>query len=283
MSHLRRALVVATATAVFIIVPAQAASAGESLFVQQAGGGTLRAEKLVLTGVSRRTVRFEDRPRRTGGILPVSRFVRQWRADFGGQPPNAALVVHDAPANRDVALLELRRPRYDAKRRTLTFAVRRLKQTRSSRLKGFGRRSDGRRVRRFGRAELFIDPSSVDPERAVVAVRVPANGQVTISFTNTTVSYDSDGVLLSNLETPAQQQFATAPGLVFLRSTSMMFESAGAGGLTADVLTAIDPPTGGSVTGTAVVPSGASVTMGFTGQGPHTIRTGPFSIPYPSE
>ena len=63
----------------------------------------------------------------------------------------------------------------------------------------------------------------------------------------------------------------------------MTFQGGGAGGLNIDVITAIDPPTGGSVTGTAQVPSGATVTLGFAGQGAQTIGNGPFSIPYPSD
>jgi hypothetical protein len=117
-------------------------------------------------------VRFDDRPGRTWGALPVGSFVRGWRSSFAAAPPNATLVAQDAPTNRDVALLELRRPHLDAARRTLTFRVRRLKETGSERLKGFARRAD-RGVARFGSAELLIDPSAAASQLAAIDVNVP--------------------------------------------------------------------------------------------------------------
>ncbi|HEX2161068.1 MAG TPA: hypothetical protein VHF88_04515 [Thermoleophilaceae bacterium] len=285
-------LVPAVAAAVVVAVPAsaQAAPVGESLYVQQAGAGALGAKRLVLRDVPRRTVRFDDRPRRTGGTMPLRRFVRQWRSSFRGAPPNAALVVHGAPAGRDIALLELRRPRYAPKRRTLTFAVRRLRQTGSSQLKGFGRRSDGSRVKRFGSASLFIDPSSAEPVPTIVSVRMPASAQVELSFSNTSLSYDTDGVILTNLNTPAFRQsqdfWVTSTGSARLGARSMSFNTSpgGGNGLSIFVLAAIDPPSSGTtLTGTATVPSGANVVLEFPGGSGQRIANGPFAIPYPTD
>jgi hypothetical protein len=132
--------------------------------------------------------------------------VRTWRSSLAGFPRNAALVGHNAPAARDIALLELRRPRYNAKRRTLTFAVRRLRQTGSDRLKGFVRRSDGRRVRRFGSAELLIDPSAAAAQVAFLMMELQANTTGRVSFSNTTVTYDGarTGVSQAGIRTPGR-------------------------------------------------------------------------------
>jgi hypothetical protein len=284
----RRIVLLATAAGVALICgPAQAATPRDSLYVQQAASGALIGDKLVLSGVARRTVRFDDRPGRTGGVLSVRGFVRTWRSSFAGSPPNAALVVHNAPAARDVALLELRRPRYNRRRRTLTFAVRRLRQTGSDRLKGFARRSDGRRVRRFGSVELLIDPSAAAAEIAFLMMDLPANTTGRVSFSNTTITYDGTrtGVSQAGIRTPGRLvqggSIETAVGTTTLTPSSITLESISGAGITIQFLMLVNPPPGGTLTGTASVPSGADVEFGFSGQAAQQLPHGSFSIPFP--
>jgi hypothetical protein len=281
VSH-RRTVLLATAAAVLASAPAQAATPRESLYVQQAASGSLIGDKLVLRGVARRTVRFDDRPGRTGGVLPVRGFVRTWRSSFAGAPPNAALVVHNAPAARDVALLELRRPRYNAKRRTLTFAVRRLRQTGSDRLKGFARRSDGRRVRRFGSAELLIDPSAAAAEFAILSMELPTNATGRVSFSNTTVRVVSQ----AGIQTPALLaqggRIETGVGITTLQPSLIELQSIDGRGIRMQFVMSVNPPAGGSVTGTASVPSGANVQFAFRDQTAQPVPNGSFSFPFPS-
>lgn len=149
--------------------------------MQQAGGGTLTARRLVLTDVAPRTTVFSDRPQRTTTTASLDSIVDGWDRAFGNVPPNAALEVHDAPAGRDVAIVVLRRPRYDARRRTLTFAVRHLGSSlirRSAALRHYGRRADGRSVTRFGRVSLFVD-DAVTYSPLMLWISVPSGGTVT--------------------------------------------------------------------------------------------------------
>ena len=284
-----RTVLLAAAAAASLVgsAPAQAATPRDSLYVQQANSGILIGDKLILRGVARRTVRFDDRPGRTGGVLPVRGFVRTWRSSFAGSPPNAALVVHNAPAARDVAILELRRPRHNARRRTLTFSVRRLSETGSDRLKGFVRRADGRRVRRFGSAELLIDPSAAAAQIAFLMMELPANTTGRVSFSNTTVIYDGTrtGVSQAGIRTPGRLVqgggIETANGTTTLTPSSITMQSVAGAGITIQFLMLVNPPASGTVTGTASVPSGASVQLGFSGQAAQPIPNGSFSIPFP--
>lgn len=134
------------------------------LFVQETAGGTLTRVargryRLRLTGVARVVTTFTDRPGRRAGQEPLRRYVGRWAArGFASDPPNAALVLHDAPRRADVAMLTLSRPRYDARRRTLTYAARPLRGTVAGELAPLRRRADRIPARsRFGAASLFVD------------------------------------------------------------------------------------------------------------------------------
>jgi hypothetical protein len=145
--------------------PASAAVAGESLlYVQTTSGGTLshvrgtRRFRLVFDGVGAGVARFADRPHREAGQEKVRRFVGQWRArGFGDNPPAAALVLDDAPSTRDVILLTLRRPRYDARRARLSYDAVALSGAADPALARFESRRDEARSMRFGHASLFVD------------------------------------------------------------------------------------------------------------------------------
>lgn len=288
-----RTAVAIGATAAATIAAAGSAQAAESLYVQQAGGGTLTARRLVLTDVAPRTTVFADRPQRTTGTTATRRFVAGWDKSFGDDPPNAALEIHDAPAGRDVAVVELRSARYDARRRTLTFAIRPLGSEatrRSAALRHFGRRADGRRVTAFDRASLFIDPG-VAYSPMMVAIRVPAGGTVSFQLGNSTIDYSSNnGSFVSNLNTPAFQpdsnnpyRWTTSTGAGSFNATSISFNaSSGSGGMGIDLFVGVAPPSGGAtnLTGTANVAGGGSLTLNFVGEQPNQIADGAFSLPY---
>jgi hypothetical protein len=92
-----------------------------------------------------------------GGSSPLPRFVSSWQADFGNVAPNAALEITNGPPSRDVALVELSSPHYDASRDLLTFRIRPLGTNSDPALAGLAQRAD-RGVQGGSRhASLFID------------------------------------------------------------------------------------------------------------------------------
>lgn len=151
--------------AVGLIAPSSAASAPSPslLFVQQASSGTLertgKAEyHLTLRDVAPSVASFTDRPSRKAGSESSSTFVSKWAArGFAKDAPNAALVLDGEPKTRDLAMLTLSRPRYDAKTREFSYVARPLRGTPGSGLKDFTARRDPVRELRFGAASLFID------------------------------------------------------------------------------------------------------------------------------
>lgn len=144
--------------------PAKSPAGGSLLYVQETAGGSIEragdgAYRLRLTGVSPQVTTFTDRPRRQAGRQGLERFVGSWKANgFAADPPNAALVLDDAPASRDVALLTLSHPHYDRARQTLTYRATPLRG-RDAALTSFARRADPVRAADLGPASLFIDDS----------------------------------------------------------------------------------------------------------------------------
>jgi hypothetical protein len=126
------------------------------MFVQTATGGTFHDGRLTLRGVTRHVAWFTDRPARDSGVVS---FAALRRSLFSrGQPaPNAALYLSRRGPNAVVAL-ELRRPRYNARRGRVSYAVKRLRRLGGSRMEHLARRLSKRRIpRRFGSASLFVD------------------------------------------------------------------------------------------------------------------------------
>jgi uncharacterized protein YjbI with pentapeptide repeats len=137
------------------------------LFVQIAPSGTLTPVKaksnryvLTLRNVGRQMVWFSDRPARNQGQLPVGSFPGSWKGlGFAADPPNAVLTLLDGDRAADTMVLELRKPTYDAKRRTIRYPARRLAHA-SGNLASHEPSNDGRVPRRFKDASLFIDDAS---------------------------------------------------------------------------------------------------------------------------
>jgi hypothetical protein len=140
---------------------------GSLLYVQESEGGSIErldagAYRLRLTAVSPRVTTFTDRPRRSAGRQSLEGFVAGWKANgFAADPPNAALVLDDARASRDVVLLTLSHPRYDRARQTLTYRATPL-HGRDTALASFARRADPVRAGDLGPASLFVDDGGGD-------------------------------------------------------------------------------------------------------------------------
>jgi len=161
------------------LLPATASAAPTSsgtLYVQQAANASLAraggAWKLVLDRPDAHVIAFADRPARTGTAMRLGSFVRGWDAAFGGDPPNAALQVEDAPPSRDIALLELSAPQLSRNGKRLTYRVRPLTAT-SATLGGLAQRADRGIKGRLGRVTLFIDDGGAS-----------ATGLLSITVTN---------------------------------------------------------------------------------------------------
>ena len=150
------------ATVVALGLTSATASAAPNLsamFVQTATGGTFHDGRLTLRGVTRHVAWFTDRPARDSGVVS---FAALRRSLFSrGQPaPNAALYLSRRGPNAVVAL-ELRRPRYSARRGSVSYAVKRLRRLGGKRIGHLARRlTKGPIPRRFGRASLFVDAAA---------------------------------------------------------------------------------------------------------------------------
>jgi hypothetical protein len=159
---------------------AKPAGPASFLYVQQTDGGKLRhlaggGFELELTGVSPRVSTFTDRPRRRAGSRRLRDFVGDWgKAGFAADPPNAALVLDDAPRSRDVAMLTLSNPRYDRRHHTLTYMVDPLREkgTGAGTLAGFAKRADRVRAGSFGSASLFVDNGAAQVGYAGITIEI---------------------------------------------------------------------------------------------------------------
>jgi hypothetical protein len=137
------------------------------LFTQTAAHGSLTPGKhkskgdsryvLTLRGVAPQLVWFQDRPGRHTGHLSARDFVRGWKGfGFKADRPNAALSVLDGKESADTVVIELSRPRYDAKRRTMRYSARPISRATGT-LSVFATGRDSGVPRRFGAVSLFID------------------------------------------------------------------------------------------------------------------------------
>jgi hypothetical protein len=266
--------------------PAQAPAAGD-LFVLTAAGGKLervrgrkRLFRLVLRRPAHDVTGFTDRPARRTGQQPLARLVRSWaRLGFAQVHPNAAVVLADAPSNRDVVVVELSRPRLGAGGRTLAFRAEALRGNPRGRLRGFARSADRRVAARFGRVSLFIDPGGQEVGLRFFFSSIPPGGVVSIAFVDNngspTAQIDLGGDLFLNADGPSS--FIASPVAFNLTST-------GNSPLNGSVQIAISVDAGAKCApGTAIFrPAGgpsATVRVTQTGQ-TFPVTTGRFCIPF---
>jgi hypothetical protein len=210
--------------------PAATTQAVSVLFSQSATGGTLEPagknrRVLTLTGVGHLTIWFQDRPGRDAGQQSTSAFVRSWaQLGFAADSPNAALTLLDGADDADTLIVDLvGRPRYNAKRDTISYTVRVLDSAPSG-LRTF--HPDRAIPRRFDDASLFIDGGNAPQPTYYgntfaydTAVRLPDGSSKpieTLNLGDTVMSVGADGG-----PTPARVTFSvgmdnTRLPLVFL-------------------------------------------------------------------
>jgi hypothetical protein len=254
--------------------PTPATRSGGNLYLLQTEGGSISGSRLVLHGVQARVTSFTDRPRRSAGSPLTRNLAADWGSIFGTVAPNAALEVQGASRGEDVALLELRAPRYDAATRTLTFSVRRLSHTGDPALKEFDRRADGDAVKKFGAASLFVDSGG---EAAVpVSVRFfgTTNGPVSVSF---------DGEIqylggVTDVSTPIAGNEVSDGNIYFASKTFTVFAGSTGGGMSADVFAEI-VPSEGRLSGNAELQNGGTIELVIGESAPVRLSNGPFEIP----
>jgi hypothetical protein len=258
--------------------PFDAPAAGD-LFVLTAAGGTLervpgrsRAFELVLRRPARDVTMFTDRPARRAGEQPLGRFVRRWAGlGFRAVPPNAALVLADAPSNRDVIVLELSRPRLGA---TLAFRAELLRGSPRGLLREFARRADRRVAESFGRASLFIDPSGQEVGLTFSFTGIPSDDAASIVFSNAVIDTTTDSPTAINVRADGPSTFEAVEDTFILGGSGTVPVNAGVE-IGINVL-----PIAKFVTGMAIIPAGttASVTVASTNK-TFPVREGRLSIP----
>jgi hypothetical protein len=218
--------------------PVQTPAAGD-LFVLTAAGGELqrvrgrnRVFKLVLRRPAHDVTGFTDRPARRTGQQSLARFVRRWaRLGFAEVHPNAAVVLADAPSNRDVLVVELSRPRLGAGGRTLAFRAEALSGNPRGTLRGLARRGDRRIAARFGRVSLFIDPGGQEATLFFTLSNVPHGGVVSIFFVDengrSNAQIDLGADLFVNTDGPTTFDPNLKPGLFVASSTGFALTATG--------------------------------------------------------
>ena len=202
---------------------------------------------------------FSDRPQRLLSRRSLGEFVRSWDSlGFRSDPPNAALVLDDAPSSAHVFVFELSRPALGPGGRTLTFHARALGRRPTGILARLARGADHARDGAFGRGSLFIDGSG-------------QGAQLIFSFTAPTSVLQGGGVTFSNatiidvdLNVPSQGSGAFTEAAV--DSISFSLGSNGSGPFSATITVDVEVDSGAtSVNGDAVVPEGGSGTASVTG------------------
>lgn len=144
----------------------------ELLGVLSADGGTFADGKLTLTDVDPRGVWFTDRPARRAGTEGIDAFTERFFA--GDDPPNAVVEVTGAPSSKNLAVVELSDPAYDAKAGTVTFTAKLVPAggsktsvaARVARHPGIAEavtRQDGALPATFGAATVFLDDAPAAP------------------------------------------------------------------------------------------------------------------------
>nr|WP_320161669.1 hypothetical protein [uncultured Methanoregula sp.] len=135
------------------------------LFVQEAVSGSLIPGKngtmtLTLKGLRDDTVYFSDRPARVSGVIGTDLFTR-CSMFSGNEPPNAALMLPDAPATNDTVIITISDPQYDKANATLTYTAVKVPDYHGEGLKVYETFADPGVAETFGRAMLFIDNSDL--------------------------------------------------------------------------------------------------------------------------
>lgn len=262
----------------------QAPAAGD-LFVLTAAGGELervRGRRRLFTLVLRRPAHdvtgFTDRPARRTGQQPLAHFVRRWaRLGFAEVHPNAAVVLADAPNNRDVLVVKLSRPRLGAGGRTLAFRAEVLKGNPTGRLRRIARSADPRVAARFGRVSLFIDPGGQEVGLLFTLSNIPLGGSLSIAFV------DGNGRPTAQIDLAGDLFVVTdGPTRLIAGPTAFLLTAPANSPLNGTVQIGITVDDAGAqcAVGTASISPGASATVRNTGtRETFPVTNGEFCIP----
>ncbi len=272
--HLRAASIAAASlAAIAVAAPAANAAQAQDLYVASANSGSLTRThtsgvyRLMMAQPGSSVTTFTDHPARSASSLSTRKFVRDWAAaGFRADPPNAALVVDDEPSTADVYTFELSRPRMDKNGR-LVFRAKRIGPPTSGALEQFAKRADRPQTGRFHRSSLFVDAGS---QQLPVEVKVSglAAGQVI------RLGFDQPiDIQPSALVTPSVQ-VSGAAGLD-VDTTGLII--VGTQGTLANGIYDIGVD-GTSLSGTATIPAGASVTVSVNHGPAQPISSGAFKV-----
>jgi len=245
-----------------------------SLYVHQAEHGLLRrhGERWVLTlrGSAPRLPGFGNSPEPVVDSRELVSFVSGWKDIFGDAKAVAALEITDAPASRDVILLELAAPQFRGRSDTVSYEAYPVTQTSRTSLATLAARADGSVSTRFGRASLYIDATG---GTVPLAISWTSNGGTFgLSFDNATLS---QGSLMTEF---------TEGNYIFIGTTGIDGQSFNPTGLfQGSIQVRVTLPASGPITGSADLPSGFSVQASFCGSTSWvTLPNGRFSIAPPS-
>jgi len=273
----------AVAALAFAATPASAApEVAQDLYVLNAGAGELdragkgkRVFRLLLTDPAGDVTVFSDRPVRRAGHRKLRSFIRDWkRLGFKSDPPNAALVIADAPNSRDVLVVTLSKPRLRAG--GVAFRAKVVKGSATDALKRFRKRVDERVADRFGQVSLFIDPGSQAVDLSFVLTNFPAGPPFVVNFTN---------ALLAHGAFPTEVGAGGPVGAVFAQN-AIIVQASGPSPTTVKVESGATVAAGAtSITGAVQsLPQGTSGDVTVTsdnGQRTQPLAVGRYSIPLP--
>jgi len=271
--HLRTAVIAAASLAALAVAaPAASAAPAQDLYVATANQGNLARThtpgvyRLTMAQPGPSVTTFTDRPSRSASALSTRSFVRTWKAEgFAADPPNAALVIDNAPATRDVYTFELSKPRID-KHGRVVFRAKRIGPPSSGPLEQFGTRADQPATGRFGHASLFVDPSSAQIPVQVNVSGLAAGQVARVTFDQFIDLTDSENV------TPTIKT-TDAAGVAIDDNDLLVVSTHGTMSGTYDI--GVD---GSSVSGTAAIPAGASVSISINHGAAQPIANGAFSV-----
>jgi len=236
-------------------------------------GGGSNAFELQLSNVPTTLTEFTDRPARQVDTETVSDFVDNWEArGFAQDPPNAAIVFDQVQTGRNSIVAELFDPRYDADAGTLTYRAEVLDDVENQALSPAADSIDHSPPARFGSAHLFIDSGGAT-EHFLLFQYANLSDDVQLTFdSSTTTTLARQGVQYgAAASTSALLQNAQVAA--FPDRISFGAPQPSRGLVQASVLSTAD-----TISGTAQIPSGATLTVSVDGGGPQPIKSGPFSL-----
>jgi hypothetical protein len=282
--------VLALAAAIAVVAGGSIASGAKkqgqaaNLYVMTAARGEL--DQIKGDGVTRLTLfdphgdvtAFTDRPARRAGHQKLGSFIRSWnRLGFRQVPPNAALVIADAPSSRDVLVVELSKPRLGPGGDSVGFRARLVKGSATDALSRFRKRVDGRVADEFGEVSMFIDPGGEPVSLNFELSNVPPGGIFVVTLSNTLLAQGSFGTRLRS-NGPVDSIFALE---------GLTLEAIGLAPLNVGVQSGAEVAAGATrVTGSVQqLASGSSATLQVStesNQGPvRPLASGRFSVPLP--